>query len=168
MSFLEVTFELKAMPPRADKLRLRAKLERQLPTQPRHAVIPAVLLLPWGLSQTTFVCGSLNGVDIGRRPIKRWDDDRWILSITLAVCRRAEVDVGDTVDLVIQPAPATFPSELRAVLDGFEHARLAWERMTEAQQRMVREEVACGRASDTRARRARRLLGVSRAEAEAS
>ncbi|MBK8229194.1 MAG: YdeI/OmpD-associated family protein [Candidatus Eisenbacteria bacterium] len=151
------------MPPRLDKLRLRAKIERRLPTLPRHVVIPAVLLFPFGLTGTTFLCGKLNGVEIGRRPVKRWDDDRWILTITHAVCLKAQVDVGDTVDLVLHPAPAVLPAELRAVLEGFEHAREVWERMSEAQQRTVREEVAGGRASDTRARRARRLLGVSTA-----
>ena len=41
---------------------------------PRFVCIPLKQVAPWGLETTTTVEGELNGVAIGRRSLKRWDD----------------------------------------------------------------------------------------------
>jgi len=58
------------------------------------------------------------------------------------------------------PASTELPSELAALIAKNKAARAAWERLTPAQQRMLRENVAAGKQPATRARRAARELGV--------
>jgi len=57
-------------------------------------------------------------------------------------------------------ASTALPAELSELLAKHKTARAAWERLTPAQQRMLREEVAAAKQSTTRARRAARMLGL--------
>jgi len=49
-------------------------------------------------------------------------------------------------------------SELQQLIDTDPGAKANWLRLTSAQQRMLREEVASAKQSETRMRRARRVL----------
>ena len=139
-------------------VRLTATIERKQEDLPRFAVVPAALVESWKLDGTTTVVIGINDVNVGRRSLVRWDDDRWFVSITQQDCRRLGVDTGCPVVLTLEVASEDLPPELQALLDESPEAKRAWERLTTSQRRMLREEVASAKQSSTRARRARRAL----------
>ena len=141
-----------------NELTLRCVIERKDPRLPRFAVIPASALESWQLAETTTVDAAMNGIDIGRRSLKRWDDARWWLDIPDTACKAAGVDTGACVTLRIAIADASLPAELQQLIDTDPSAKANWLRLTSAQQRMLREEVASAKQSETRMRRARRVL----------
>ncbi len=131
------------------------------PRVPRFVVVPAKAVAEWQLTGTTAVEVTLNGVDLGRRSLVPWGDDlKWSVTITEPQCRKVGVDTGDRVTLVLRRAEEARPAELEHLLATDVHARRAWERLTPAQQRMLREEVLAAKQPETRRRRAeRQLLG---------
>jgi hypothetical protein len=134
------------------------KLEH--PQLPRFALLAATAIAPWKLDrETTVVEGTINGIDLGRRTIKCWDDEHgWFIQLPDPLCRKAAIDVGDTITLVLRLADTALPAELAELLSSNAVARKRWEAMTPAQQRMAREEVAAAKSAATRAKRARRLV----------
>jgi len=116
---------------------------------------------PWKLQGTTTVEVTMNGVDIGRRCLKRWDDRNcWWMDLSSDVCRKANVDTGDRVKLVLKIASEELPVELAQLIKRNSQARARWELLTPGQKRMLREEILAARQAGTRARRAARLLGL--------
>jgi hypothetical protein len=121
-------------------------------------VIPARALAAWKLSATTTVEGTLDGVPLGRRSLKRLDDASWFLELRRDFLERIGKRPADRAELTIEIASADLPAELQALIDRVPVARASWEGRTAAQQRMLREEVLAAKTAATRERRARRIL----------
>lgn len=143
---------------------LSCQIERKDQRLPRFVVVPADLLKGWKLADTTVVEAMINGVTVGRRSLKKWDDDRWFVELAQPVCERAGVDTGDRVNLFLHEASDELPDELTTVLAESRRAQAAWAKLTPAQQRMLREEIFAAKSADTRRRRAERALVVSRTQ----
>jgi len=146
----------------AEVLRARVPITRHHPQFPLLALVPATLVAPWELgTETTTVDATLNGVALGRRSLKFWKDrDGWWIDLPDALAKKAGVKQGDRVPLELRRASTALPTELSDLLAKHKAARAAWERLTPAQQRMLREDVAAAKTSTTRARRAARMLGL--------
>ena len=141
-------------------LNVTSTIEHKHEGLPRFVCIPIVKVDPWELQGTTTVEVSMNGVNIGRRSLKRWEDrDCWWMDLSNDVCRRAAVGTGDTVSLSLTIASAKLPDELGQLIKSNSKARARWEALTPGQQRMLREEVLAAKQSETRGRRAARALG---------
>jgi hypothetical protein len=128
---------------------------------PRFVCIPMAKVDPWKLHGTTTVEVTINGVDIGRRSLKRWNDrDCWWMDLADAACRKANVETGDRAKLSLRIAAEELPQELAELIQNNSPARARWEQLTPAQKRMLREEVWSAKQASTRARRAARALGA--------
>jgi uncharacterized protein YdeI (YjbR/CyaY-like superfamily) len=103
----------------------------------------------------------MNGVNIGRRSLKRWDDRdcRW-MDLSNEACRQARVETGDAVKLNLKIASEELPEELAQLLKINSAARVRWKSLTPGQQRMLREEILAAKQTGTRARRVARALVV--------
>jgi hypothetical protein len=145
-----------------DVLRTRVEITRHHPQFPLLAAVPKSLVAPWKLgTATTTVEATLNGVPLGRRSLKYWKDrDGWWIDLPDALATKAGVKEGDRAPLELRRAATALPAELAALIAKSKTARAAWERLTPAQQRVLREEVAAAKQSTTRARRAARMLGL--------
>jgi hypothetical protein len=137
---------------------LTLTIQRKQAGLPRYVVVPSKAIAGWELGGTTVLRVSLDGSPADRRTIKKWDDARWFLTITEVDCRRLGLDTGDTVTVAMRPAGDETPPELSELIAADRTARAAWERLTPAQQRMLREEIGAAKRPETRARRARRAL----------
>ena len=137
---------------------LTATIERKQPSLPRFVVVPARLLESWALNGATVVEATLNGIGIGRRTLKRWDDRRWFVELPQPVCERCGVDVGAAVVLRLAVAAEELPAELLHLLDADPAARAAWAALTASGQRMLREHVLAANGAATRLRRAAKAL----------
>lgn len=144
----------------AEPVRAPVTIERHHPETPRFVVVPASAVAPWRLDGTTVVEGTIDGTPLGRRTIKRWDEDRWFVDLPESVCRAAGVDTGDRVELEIRIASTELPAELASLLSRSSRARERWEGLSASRRRMLREHVLAARRPETRERRARRALGV--------
>ena len=128
---------------------------------PRFVCIPMAKVEPWKLQGTTTVEVTINGVDIGRRSLKRWNDrDCWWMDLADAACRKANVETGDRAKLSLRIASEELPQELAELIKNNSPARVRWEQLTPAQKRMLREEVLAAKQTSTRASRAARALGA--------
>jgi len=140
-------------------LRVKVVVERHYAKLPRFATIPLATIARWGVDATTTIEGTLNGTPLGRRSLKRWDDRKcWWIDLPASLCRKAGVEVGDRVDLEIRVAETKLPDELAVILQTKPAAKRAWDGLTPSQQRMLREDVAAAKRSDTRRQRAERML----------
>jgi len=128
---------------------------------PRFVCIPIAEVDPWKLQSTTTVEVTINGVNVGRRRLKRWDGrDCWWMDLSNETCRKANIETGDRVRLSLKIASDDLPAELVRLLKINSRARTRWESLTSGQQRMLREEILAAKQSNTRERRAARGLGV--------
>jgi hypothetical protein len=142
-------------------LNVTSTIEHKHAGLPRFVCIPMTKVNPWKLQGATTVEVTMNGVNVGRRSLKRWDDrDCWFMDFADAVCRKANVETGDQVKLSIKMASEELPEELAQMIKKDSEARARWERLTPGQQRMLREEVLAAKQPATRARRAARALNV--------
>jgi hypothetical protein len=139
-------------------LKIEVLIEQKDPRLPAYAVVPARKLARWKLDGTTTVEGMLDGVPLGRRSLKRWDGERWFIELRRELLAAAEKSPGERATLVIAPASTELPPELQDLIDSVPEARASWEAHTEAQRRMVREEVQAAKSAAARARRARKAL----------
>ena len=142
-------------------IEIRAKVERKSPKLPRFVVVPAKFIAAWALVGTTSVEAWLNGVHLGRRTLKRWDDDRWFIELTQPQCAAAHVDAGADVLLRLRLTKEESPAELVRLLEASAAARTNWQAMTDAQRRAIGDHVATAKVATTRWRRAAAALGVS-------
>lgn len=140
-------------------LNLTSVIEHQHVGLPRFVCIPLDAVAPWKLDTTTTVEGQINGVEIGRRSLKRWEDRAcWWMDLSESLCRKAKLATGDRVKLSLRVASTELPQELQELIKKNPLARQNWERLTSAQQRMLREEIYAISQPATRERRARRAL----------
>jgi hypothetical protein len=86
---------------------LSCQIERKAQRLPRFLVVPADLLEGWKLGGTTVVEAMINGIDVGRRSLKKWDDDRWFVELAQSMCERVGVDTGDRVTSLFAWLPMT-------------------------------------------------------------
>lgn len=101
----------------------------------------------------------INDTDLGRRSLKRWDERQcWWIDLPEPLCKKAGLETGDEVKLTIRLAAEDLPDELKALLTNNSVAKANWEQLTEAQQRMLREDIFAAKNTTTRLRRAERLL----------
>lgn len=142
-------------------LNVTSTIEHKHEGLPRFVCVPMAKVVPWKLQGTTTVEVTMNGVDIGRRSLKRWDDRNcWWMDLSNDVCRKANVETGDRVKLGLKIASEELPAELARLIKQNSQARARWERLTPGQKRMLREEVLSAKQAGTRARRAARALGL--------
>ena len=128
---------------------------------PRFVCVPMAKVDPWKLHGTTTVEVTMNGVNIGRRSLKRWDDRNcWWMDLSNEVCRKASVGTSDQADFILRTASEELPPELAKLIKKNSQARAGWERLTPGQKRMLREEILTAKQPATRERRAAGALGV--------
>src|SRR5712691_8854201 len=114
------------MPEKSNVLEISVQVERKQPDLPRYAVIPSAKLKAWGLTETTTIDMTINGVAVERRTIKRWDENRWFLSVTEKDCRLLGIDTGSRVTLTLKVASVEPPSELRTLIKDNRAAAAVW------------------------------------------
>jgi hypothetical protein len=141
------------------EIRVTATVIRHQPQFSRLVTIPLSEVAPWKLTSTTVVEGTINETPLGRRSLKRWDErECWWIDLPEPLCRKAKVETGDEVRLVIRLASEELPDELKQLLAHNQKAEAKWKTMTAAQQRMLREEIFAVKSSAARTRRAERWL----------
>ena len=140
-------------------VKLVTTVERKHPKLPCFLVNYGGTVAGWSLNSTTVVECVLNGIDMGRRTIKRWDGERWFIDLTESQCKRAQVDIGDQVDLVLRIAPIHLPTELARLLAEDSAAKASWDKPSASKQRILREHIMAARQPATRKRRAVLALG---------
>lgn len=132
---------------------------RHHPQLSRLVTIPLGTVAPWKLTGTTVVEGTINDTPLGRRSLKRWDErECWWIDLPDPLCKKAKIDMGDEVKLVIRLASEDLPQELEELLDSNAKAKEKWKSMSAAQQRMLREEIFAAKTSATRTKRAEKWL----------
>ena len=145
--------------PKAKQIKVTSIAIRHTPQFSRLVTIPLDKVAPWKLKETTVVEGTINGIDFGRRSLKRWDDRQcWWIDLPDPLCKKVKIDVGDEVELNLTLASEELPEELKALLSKNRAAQARWEKLTSAQQRMLREEIFAAKSSETRTRRAEKVL----------
>jgi len=141
------------------EIRLTSTVIRHNPQFSRLVTIPLDKVAPWKLNETTIVEGSINEVELGRRSLKRWDHRNcWWIDLPEPLCKKAGLETGDKVTLAIRLASEDLPNELTELLKKNSTAKASWEKLTKAQQRMLREEIFAAKSSVTRTRRAEKIL----------
>src|ERR1700754_3265730 len=132
---------------------------RHHPQFSRLVTIPLAKVAPWKLTGTTVVEGTINETSLGRRSLKRWDErECWWIDLPDGLCKKAKIEMGDEVKLVIRLASEDLPQELEELLAQNAKAAAKWKTMTTAQQRMLREEIFAAKTSATRTKRAEKWL----------
>jgi hypothetical protein len=132
---------------------------RHHPQLSRLVTIPLAKVAPWKLTGTTVIEGTINDTPLGRRSLKRWDErECWWIDLPEPLCKKARVDTGDEVKLVIRLASEDLPQELKQLLAQNSKAETKWKSMTAAQQRMLREEIFAAKTPATRTKRAEKWL----------
>ena len=145
--------------PKRKEITVKSKVIRHNPQFSRLVTIPLDKIGPWKLTGTTTVEGTINDTDLGRRNLKRWDERGcWWIDLPEPLCKKANLETGDEVKLTIRLASEELPDELKALLTDNSVAKANWEQLTEAQQRMLREDVFAAKTSATRRRRAEKSL----------
>ena len=139
-------------------VKLRVVLERKHPDLAAFVVVPAAKVKSWKLTATTTVEGTLDGIPLGRRSLHRWDDERWFVELRREHLEALGKGPGERAELCIVPASEELPAELRQLVENDRAAGECWRAMTDAQRRMLREEVLAAKSPATRERRARRVL----------
>lgn len=142
------------------QIEITSTVIRHHPQFSRLVTIPLDVIDSWRLSGTTVIEGTINGTELGRRSMKRWDDrDCWWIDLPEALCKKAKLETGDKVDLKIRLASEELPDELKQLLKDEPRAKANWDKLTEAQQRMLREGIFAAKSPEARKRRARKQLG---------
>ena len=144
---------------KVETIEVTTTVTRHMPQFSRLATITVEKVAPWKLDGTTVVEGTINGVEVGRRSMKRWDErDCWWIDLPDALCKKLSIDDGDKIDLVLRLASEELPQELSRLLTTNKAAKSRWEQMSASQQRMLREEVYAAKSSEARTRRAAKNL----------
>jgi hypothetical protein len=141
------------------EIELTSVVTRHTPQFSRLVTIPMDTILAWKIEHTTIIEGTINGVDLGRRSLKRWEDRHcWWIDLPEPLCKKANLEIGVQVHLIIRLASDELPEDLAALLKTNPIAKRRWEKLTQAQQRMLREEIFAAKTSQTRLRRAEKAL----------
>jgi hypothetical protein len=145
--------------PKQNNITVTSTVSRHHPQFSRLVTIPLDAIAPWKLADTTVIEGTINDTELGRRSMKRWDDRNcWWIDLPEPLCKRAKLETGDEVTLKIRLASEDLPDELKELITKNSTAKANWEKLTKAQQRMLREEIFTAKSSETRSRRAKKVL----------
>ena len=90
--------------------------------------------------------------------MKKWDEERWFIELRRDSLAAIGKSPGDRATLVLHLASTEIPAELQRLIDTNAKAGSRWAALTEAQRRMLREEVLAAKSSEARERRARKEL----------
>jgi len=141
------------------QIKLASTVIRHHPQFSRLVTIPLDVIAPWKIEHTTVIEGTINGIDLGRRSLKRWDDRNcWWIDLPEPLCRKANLETGTKVELIIRLASEDLPEELENLLTQNLQAKERWAKLTKGQQRMLREEIWSARTTMTRTKRAEKWL----------
>jgi hypothetical protein len=141
------------------EISVSSKVIRHHPQFSRLVTIPLDKIAPWKLTETTTVEGTINGIELGRRSLKRWDERKcWWIDLPELLCKKAKIDTGDSVELTIRLASEDLPQELQQLLNENPLAKERWTKLTGPQQRMLREEIFAAKTPATRRKRATKSL----------
>ncbi len=142
------------------RVETRSRIERKAASLPRYLVLPPEAAAALALDATTPARVEIDGTDIGRRNVKRWSprSDVWFLDLTEAQCRKAGVDTGAEVELVLTRLTDEPPEELQVLLDADGDTRALWAGLTAARRRALADHVREGKQAGTRQRRAADVL----------
>ena len=92
------------------QIKLTSTVIRHHPQFSRLVTIPLDIVAPWKLSQTTVVEGTINGTELGRRSLKRWDERQcWWIDLPETLCKKAGLETNDEVRLVLRLASDELP-----------------------------------------------------------
>jgi len=133
-----------------------ALIERIAPEVPRFVVYPGKA---WNETGTFIVDVSLNGIPIGLRSLIPWKERGWHFGLSQPLCDKVGVETGDRVRVEMRRPGDTRPAELRALLKSNPRAQNVWNALSSGEQRDFVLFVAGAKKSETRTRRAKRLLG---------
>lgn len=133
-------------------------IERKQDNLPRYVIVPSAKIKSWRLSGTRVVQCVINGDDIGRRTLKRWDATRWFIELTEAMCRRLNVDTGAHIHIQLTLLEDDLPDELKRQFATHPEARAAWLQLSSSQQRQLAERVFNAKTQATREARAAGIL----------
>jgi len=139
-------------------LKIAVRIEQHERRLPAFVVIPARALSAWELTGTTTVEASLDGVALGRRSLRPGDDGRWFVELRREQFVAVGKAPGDRATITLARVSDELPQELAHVIETDPTARANWEKRTDAQRRMLREDVLAAKTPATRERRARRAL----------
>ena len=146
--------------PKVKQIEVTSTVIRHNPQFSRLVTISLDTIAAWKLDQTTVVEGTINGIDFGRRSLKRWDDRQcWWIDLPEPLCKKVGLETGDEVKLLFRIASEELPEELKQLLQQNSAANDRWEKLTKAQQRMLREDIFAAKTSAARTRRAEKALG---------
>lgn len=136
------------------------EIERKDAALPRFVVVPESAVAPWALTGTTAVEVALNGIEVGRRNLKKWGRGRdcWFLDLPDRLCARVGLETCDRVRLSLRLTAVDLPVELQSLIDSDDAARAAWDRRTTSQRRMLCDHIFEAKQAATRTRRAKKAL----------
>jgi hypothetical protein len=141
---------------RDEQISFDAVVERIAPEVPRFVVYPGKA---WNETGTVIVDVSLNGVPIGLRSLIPWKERGWHFGLSEPMCRKAGLDTGSPVRVEMHRPADSRPEELKQLLQSHPGAKKSWDELPEGERRDFVLFVASAKNTETRARRARRLLG---------
>jgi hypothetical protein len=144
------------MKPGNESICFDALIERIAPEVPRFVVYPGKA---WDETGTLIVDVSLNGIPIGLRNLIPWKERGWHFGLSQPMCRKVGVETGDRVRVEMRRLGDERPQELQELLKSDPEAQNAWNTLSTGERRDFVLFVAAAKKSETRARRARRLLG---------
>src|SRR5262249_8011784 len=141
------------------EISVSTKVIRHHPQLSRLVTIPIEDVAKWKLTETTTVEGTIDGVELGRRSLKLWDERNcWWIDLPEPLCKKAKLETGDDVKLTIRLASEDLPQELEQLLRENATAKANWSKPTSAQQRMLRKDIFTAKTSTTRFKRAAKVL----------
>lgn len=138
-----------------EPIAFQGRVERLAPEVPRFIVFSGN---PWGRSEPFLVEAAVNGVSMGLRTLVPWKERGWSFGLSETLCKKAGVDTGDTVDVVMTLPEDPRPPELREVLRSNKEARARWDRLKNGQRVQFVLWVSAGAKPGTRVRRAATLV----------
>jgi Bacteriocin-protection, YdeI or OmpD-Associated len=144
------------MKARNESICFDAPVERIAPEVPRFVVYPGKA---WDEAETFIVEVSLNGIQIGLRNLIPWKERGWHFGLSEPMCRKVGVETGDRVRVEMRRLGDARPQELEQLLKSNRKAQSAWNALSSGEQRDFVLFVAGAKKSETRTRRARRLIG---------
>jgi hypothetical protein len=136
---------------------IKALVERELDSNPRFVVVPGDQAHRLGAAEEAMIDCWVSG-EHERRTLQRLDPHAFRVELTEDLCRRAEVDVGDQVEVVLGLADPDTPAELEALLHEQPRMRQRWEDLSDARRRDLAEHVRRAPHGEPRERRAQQVL----------
>jgi len=143
------------MKARNESICFDALIERIAQEVPRFVVYPGKA---WDETGTFIVDVSLNGIPIGLRSLIPWKERGWHFGLSQPMCNKVGVETGDRVHAEMRRPGDARPQELKDLLKSNPRAQKAWNALPRGTQRDFMLHVAGAKNSETRMRRAKKLL----------